>query len=109
MDPDEVVSKFRFDEAIDFIQWLFKTRRTEFPHHLPFVEPSEVATPLSTGAFTVFLCGLLKDLERFSRLLNFGENSNCIGFLTQQDVTCMRSSDGHSIIPMPTKQHRNRR
>ena len=78
MDPDEVVSKFRFDEAIDFIQWLFKTRRTEFPHHLPFVEPSEVATPLSTGAFAVFLRRLLKDLERFLCTLNFSEYSHCI-------------------------------
>ena len=75
MDPDEVVSKFRFDEAIDFIQWLFKTRRTEFPHHLPFVEPSEVTASLSTGTFTVFLGSLFKDLARFLRLLNFSEYS----------------------------------
>jgi hypothetical protein len=93
--PNDVVTKFGFDESVDLIQRLIKTGSTEFPHHLPFVEPSEVTASLSTGAFAVFFGGFLKDFERFLRLLNFREYSHRIGFLTQQDVAGMCSTDGH--------------
>ena len=83
MDPDEMIAEFCFDEAINFIQGLFKTRCTEFAYHLPFVKPSEVTAALPTGTFAVFLGGLLKHLPRFARLLNLRQQSNCIGFLAQ--------------------------
>ncbi|SVE00877.1 uncharacterized protein METZ01_LOCUS453731, partial [marine metagenome] len=46
--PDQVIAEIRLDEAVDLIQRLFKTGRTEFSRHLPFVEPSELTASLST-------------------------------------------------------------